>query len=87
MRLFHHLGLGVWAFLAQPAAGLVDTARGAGPLRFLRSLVEGCEALLSNTLFALSNATAKASTALRKVCRLRHDTTRHSGHACLRQHL
>ena len=67
VRLFHHLGLGVWAFLAQPAAGLVDTARGAGPLRLLSGLADGCQDLLGNTLFAFSNATAKASTALRKV--------------------
>ena len=67
MRLFHHLGLGVWAFLAQPAAGFVDSARGAGPLRFFSSLAAGCQDLINNTLFALSNATAKATAALRKV--------------------
>ena len=67
MRLFHHLGLGVWAFLAQPAAGFVDSARGAGPLRFFSSLAAGCQDLINNTIFALSNATAKATAALRKV--------------------
>lgn len=67
VRLFHHLGLGVWAFLAQPAAGFVDSARGAGPLRFFSSLAAGFQDLVNNTIFALSNATAKATAALRKV--------------------
>ncbi len=29
-RLLHHLGLGVWSFLAEPAAGLLRTTRGGG---------------------------------------------------------
>lgn len=68
MRLFHHLGLGVWSFLAYPAVGLVDSARGRGSLRLLIGLQEGFKSLVGNFVFAISNATAKASAALRQVC-------------------
>ena len=50
VRMIHHLGLGVWAFLASPAAGLVASARG----------------LLAHVVFAVSNASAKWSGAMRK---------------------
>lgn len=67
VRFFHHLGLGVWSFLAYPAVGLVDSARGQGPWRFVIGLKEGVSSLLGNTIFALSNAAAKTSAAMRQV--------------------
>lgn len=67
MRLFHHLGAGVWSFLASPAAGLVEGARGRAPERFAAGLAAGLRGLLSNTVYAFSNATAKMSGAARKV--------------------
>ncbi|KAK9798969.1 hypothetical protein WJX73_003190 [Symbiochloris irregularis] len=66
VRLFHHLGLGVWSFLAYPAVGLVDTARGQGPWRIIVGLQEGFSSLLGNIVFAISNATAKTSAAMRR---------------------
>lgn len=68
VRLFHHLGLGVWSFLAYPAVGLVDSARGRGPWRIIAGVQEGCSSLIGNVVFAISNATAKGSAALRQVC-------------------
>ena len=65
--MIHHLGLGVWAFLASPAAGLVASARGRGPLRFAMGLVDGFRGLLAHVVFAISNAAAKWSGAARKV--------------------
>ena len=67
MRLFHHLGLGVWAFLASPAAGLMQGARGRGPQHLAAGFAAGLRGLLGNTVFGLSNATAKMSGAARKV--------------------
>jgi len=64
--MIHHLGLGVWAFLASPAAGLVASARGRGPLRFATGLVDGVRGLLAHVVFAVSNASAKWSGAMRK---------------------
>jgi hypothetical protein len=66
VRLVHHLGLGVWSFLASPAAGLVQSARGRGPRHLFAGVWSGTAALLRNVIFALSNATAKASGAARK---------------------
>lgn len=66
MRLIHHLGLGVWSFLASPAAGLVESARSRGPQPFAAGVVSGTQSLLSNLVFAFSNATAKMSGAARK---------------------
>ncbi len=66
VRMIHHLGLGVWAFLASPAAGLVASARGRGPLRFATGLVDGVRGLLAHVVFAVSNASAKWSGAMRK---------------------
>lgn len=45
VRLFHHLGLGVWSFLASPAAGLVESARSRGPRHFLAGLASGTRGL------------------------------------------
>jgi hypothetical protein len=64
--MIHHLGLGVWAFLASPAAGLVASARGRGPLRFATGLADGVRGLLAHVVFAVSNASAKWSGAMRK---------------------
>ncbi|PSC70464.1 Methionine gamma-lyase isoform A [Micractinium conductrix] len=66
VRLFHHLGLGVWAFLASPAAGLVESARQRGPRQFLWGVASGTRGLFQNVVFALSNAATKGSTAARK---------------------
>lgn len=55
----HHLNLGVWSFLAEPAAGLLSTARGGGLGRLPEGLIAGSAALAANTLFAFSNAAAK----------------------------
>lgn len=69
VRLFHHLGLGVWSFLASPAAGLMDTARGRAPQRLAAGVALGLRGLVSNTVYGFSNATAKMSGAARKVGR------------------
>jgi Vacuolar-sorting-associated 13 protein C-terminal len=66
VALLHHLGLGFWSFLADPAAGLVQSARGGGLAQFTAGLSSGTRALLSNIVFAFSNATAKMSGAIRK---------------------
>jgi hypothetical protein len=68
VRLVHHLGLGFWSILASPAAGFVDSARGHGPLRFAEGVIQGFRGLFSNSIYAVSNATAKMSGAARKVC-------------------
>lgn len=68
MRLFHHLGLGVWSFLASPAAGLMEGARGGRPQHFAAGVARGARALVGNTVYGLSNAAAKMSGAARKVC-------------------
>ena len=79
VRLFHHLGAGVWSFLASPAAGLVEGARGRAPQRLAAGIAAGLRGLLSNTVYGFSNATAKMSGAARKVrafsshCRLQRD--------------
>ena len=66
VRLFHHLGLGVWSFLASPAAGLVESARKRGIQQFLTGFVTGTKGLFENVVFALSNAAAKGAGAARK---------------------
>lgn len=70
MSLFHHLGLGFWSFLANPAAGLVESAQGKGPHRIALGLVEGFRGLISNIVYAFSNATVKALSSARKVSNL-----------------
>ena len=67
MSLFHHLGLGFWSFLVNPAAGLVESAQGKGPQRIAVGFVEGFHSLIANIVYAFSNATVKASTSARKV--------------------
>eukprot|EP00884_Botryococcus_braunii_P001070 jgi/Botrbrau1/10964/Bobra.0383s0018.1 len=66
VRLIHHLGLGFWSFIANPAVGLVESARGQGPLRFAEGILHGMLGLLSNSIFAVSNAMAKLLSAARK---------------------
>eukprot|EP00887_Chlorella_sp_A99_P007395 scaffold2.g7395.t1 len=66
VRLFHHLGLGVWSFLANPAAGLVESARQRGPAQFFWGLASGTQGLFQNVVFAFSNAASKGSAAARK---------------------
>lgn len=67
VSLFHHLGLGFWSFLANPAAGLVESAQGKGPQRIAVGFVEGLRGLAANIVYAFSNATVKASSSARKV--------------------
>ena len=65
-RLLHHLNLGVWSFLSEPAAGLMSTARG-GPLAALpQGVAAGTTSLAANTLFAFSNAAVKLLTSWRR---------------------
>jgi len=66
-KLIHHLGLGVWSFLASPASGLVEGARRGAPERIAAGMLEGTRGLLTNTVYAFSNATAKISGTARKV--------------------
>lgn len=67
MSIFHHLGLGFWSFLANPAAGLVGGVRGQGGQRIVQGFTGGIQSLLGNTVFAFSNATAKAAGSAQKV--------------------
>lgn len=64
--LLHHLGLGVWAFVSSPAAALMGDLNKWALKTFLSGLVHGTQVLLQNLIFAISNATAKASSAARK---------------------
>ena len=66
-RLIHHLGLGVWSFLASPASGLVEGARRGAPERIAAGMLDGTRGLITNTVYAFSNATAKMSGTARKV--------------------
>lgn len=66
VAFLHHLGLGVWAFVSAPAAGLVESARQRGPRQFLLGVLYGTRGLLQNLVFAVSNAATKASGAARK---------------------
>eukprot|EP00803_Ostreobium_quekettii_P009393 evm.model.scf_204.12 EVM.evm.TU.scf_204.12 scf_204:78769-93194(-) len=61
-RLIHHLGLGVWSLVANPAAALVEAPH-RGPLGVAVGLGSGVRSLLANTIFGFSNATAKMSLA------------------------
>lgn len=67
-RLIHHLGLGVWSFLASPASGLVEGARSGAPERIAAGMLDGTRGLITNTVYAFSNATAKMTGTARKVC-------------------
>lgn len=67
VSVFHHLGLGFWSLLANPAAGLVQSARGQGPQHFAAGLRSGLSSLVGNVVFAFGSATAKASSSAKKV--------------------
>jgi hypothetical protein len=65
--LVTHLSQGLYAFVANPAAGLMETVRRKrGPGEVVMGLVAGTEALFRNVVFALSNAAAKGAGAARK---------------------
>ena len=66
--MIHHLGLGVWSFLASPAQGLKESTQGGGlnlP-RLLDGFVEGCSSLASNVALAVSTATSKTTETARR---------------------
>lgn len=66
--MIHHLGLGVWSFLASPAQGLKESTQGGGlnlP-RLLDGFVEGCSSLASNVALAISTATSKTTETARR---------------------
>lgn len=65
-RLLHHLNLGVWSFLSEPAAGLLTTARGGSLAALPQGVAAGTAALAANTVFAFSNAAAKLLTSWRR---------------------
>jgi len=65
--LVTHLSQGLYAFVANPATGLMETVRRKrGPGEVVMGLVAGTEALFRNVVFALSNAAAKGAGAARK---------------------
>lgn len=66
VSLLQHLGAGVWTFVSAPAEGLLASARALGPRQFLLGVIRGTQGLLLNIVFAISNATTKASGAARK---------------------
>ena len=68
LSVIHHLGLGVWSFLASPAQGLKESTQGGGlnlP-RLLDGFVEGCSSLASNVALAVSTATSKTTETARR---------------------
>lgn len=68
MSVLHHLGLGVWSFLASPALGIVESTQGGGlnlP-RLLGGFVQGCHSLTNSILLAITTSTAKAASATRR---------------------
>lgn len=68
VSVVHHLGLGIWSFLASPAQGLKESTQGGGlnlP-RLIDGFVEGWRGLASNVVLAGSTATAKTTSAARK---------------------
>lgn len=64
--MIHSLGLGFWALLARPAAGLIEGARGRSTQRIAAGIFDGVQGLVSSTIFAASNAAAKASISAQK---------------------
>lgn len=68
MSVLHHLGLGVWSFLASPAQGIMESTQGGGlnlP-RLLGGFVQGCHSLTNNVLLAFTTSTAKTASAVRR---------------------
>ena len=70
MATIQHVGLGFWEFVSFPAAGFVQSCKSLSPTEFVLGCVQGTKGLLQNVLFAVSNATTKASSAARKTIRL-----------------
>lgn len=70
MATVQHIGLGFWEFVSFPALGLVQSFRTLSPSAFVLGCVQGTKGLLQNVLFAVSNATSKASSAAHKTIRL-----------------
>jgi len=70
MALLHHVGLGFWQFVSFPAVGLFESVKNMGPEGLVMGFVSGTKGLLQNVLFAVSNATTKASTAAHKAISL-----------------
>ncbi len=70
MATIQHVGLGFWEFFSFSAAGLLQSCKTLSPTDFVLGCVQGTKGLLQNVLFAVSNATTKASSAARKTIRL-----------------
>lgn len=68
VRLVHHLGLGVWSLFSNPASAALEetSSKFEIPQRVLVGFMVGLRSLLSNTIYAFSNATAKLSLTARK---------------------
>lgn len=68
MSVLHHLGLGVWSFLASPAQGIIESTQGGGfnlP-RLLSGFVQGCHSLTNNVVLAFTTSTVKIASAVRR---------------------
>ena len=68
MSVLHHLGLGVWSFLASPAQGIMESTQGGGlnlP-RLLGGFVQGCHSLTNSVILAFTTSTAKIASAVRR---------------------
>lgn len=68
MSVLHHLGLGVWSFLASPAQGIIDSTQGGtfNVARLLGGFVEGCHNLTSSIILAFTTSTVKTASAMRR---------------------
>lgn len=61
MSFMHSLGSGMWDFVSAPAVSLLQN-----PKEFTRGVAKGTASLLSNTIFAFSNAASRMSGAAAK---------------------
>lgn len=68
MSVLHHLGLGVWSFLASPAQGIIESTQGGGVNlpRLLSGFVQGCHSLTNNVVLAFTTSTVKIASAVRR---------------------
>ena len=68
MSVLHHLGLGVWSFLASPAQGIIDSTQGGtfNLARLLGGFLEGCHNLTSSIILAFTDSTVKTAGAVRR---------------------
>ena len=81
MSFLQHISFGFWEFLSFPAMGLLESMRNMTPSGFILGFVQGTKGLLQNVLFAISNATTKASSAAHKAILLwGYGTKNHSRH-------